>query len=227
MKAKHPDLYQEAEQLYEQLNERYPEKRDLTKTLEFLNYTTQYFTFTDLYRDRYKKKKATPKEKVTPETQTSTEMVLEIPLMSSDDANKTTSRQEDDDQAICIPEDTYNMLVDELTRDPQLYNVFNDMTDNTLRHQQDVDEIIRQFGLTQAEQSSVESPTMSRQLDELMGEIDDILPELEEGLTQADQSSVESPMSRQLDELRDEIDDILPEPEEQSRLEIELEQLGW
>ena len=226
MKAKHPDLYQEAEQLYEQLNEKYPEKRDLTKTSEFLIYTTQYSTFTDLYRDRYKKKKATPKEKVTPETQASTEMVLEIPLMSSDDVNKTTYRQEDDDQPFCIPEDTYNMLVDELRRDPDLHNVFKDMTDNTLRHQQDVDEIIRQFGLTQADQSCVENP-MSRQLDELMGEIADILPELEEGLTQADQSSVESPMSRQLDELRDEIDDVLPEPEEQSRLENELELLGW
>ena len=200
MKAKHPKLCEEAEELYVQLNKKYPEKRDLTKTSEFLTATTNYSTFTDLYRHRYKMKKINQKEKHTPET---TEMVLQIPLMSANDINMSTSSQGDnasmssnDDEALSIPEDTYNMLVEELLKDPELHNVFNDMKDNTPhhKHQQDVDEIIRQLGLTQAE---------------------------------PDRNSEESPMTQQYKEFMDEIDAILPELEKQSPLESELEQLGW
>ena len=201
MKAKYPKQYEEAEELYEQLNQRYPEKRDLTKTSEFLSATTNYSTFTDLYRHRYKMKKTNQKEKRTPET---TEMVLQIPLMTANDIDMSTSSQghnasmsaNDDEESLSIPEDTYNTLVEELLKDPELRNVFNDMTDNTPHHnhQQDVDEIIRQLGLTQAE---------------------------------PDRNSEESPMTQQYNEFMDEIDAILPELEKQSPLESELEQLGW
>ena len=227
MKANYPKQFGEAEELYEQLNKKYPEKRDLTKTSEFLTATTKHSTFTDLYRHRYKVKKTSQKEKHTPET---TEMVLQIPLMAANDITTssqgdnasmssnndealsipedtynmlTTSSQGDNasmstnnDEALSIPEDTYNMLVEDLLKDPELRNVFNDMTDShdTQRHQQDADEIIRQFGLTQAE---------------------------------PDRNGEKSPMTQLYNEFMDEIDAILPELEKQSPLESELEQLGW
>ena len=177
VKAKHPELYREAEQIYQMLEEKYPLKRDLTKTSEFLTHTTEYSTFQDLYRDRYKKKKANLKEATVSVTQ---EMRLEIPLMTTHDTNKRPSRQEDDDKQLCVPQDTYNILLEELRKDSELHKIFEDIMDNTPPPQSDVDEIIHQLGSSQPDQTCAKSPSLSRQLDDLMGEIDDMLPDLEE-----------------------------------------------
>ena len=183
VKTKHPEVYQDAERIYQMLDKRYPKKRDLTKTSEFLSLTTTYSTFTDLYRDTYKKRKADQKEKTIPGTQ---EMRLEISLMN------IPPRQKDDEQQLCLTQDTYSALLDELRKDPELQKTFESIMDDTSPPQFDVDENIQLLGSSQPDQTGAESPSLSQQLDDLMGEIDDILPDLQE----------QSPLENYLQQLR-------------------------
>ena len=70
--ALHPDIYNKADQMYEELKEFYPDKRDVRKTPQFLSLTTGTKSLNSYY---YKKKmlKKTRQEKLDT-------MVLEIPL---------------------------------------------------------------------------------------------------------------------------------------------------
>ena len=45
LKAKHPQVYGEADEFFTQLNKLYPDKRDLRKTVEFLHATTGITNF--------------------------------------------------------------------------------------------------------------------------------------------------------------------------------------
>ena len=210
MKNKYPDEYKEAEQFYQSLDRKYQNKRDLTKTTDFLHLTTGYHTFVELYRARAEE---TRKQKISQETHatgdttsvTGDTMSLEIQLMSNDDINNAILNE-----SLCIPEDTYNTLIDELAKDPQLYDMFNDILDTRPQPQQ----------LVQTTQDFTSSPQHQQEVDEIIHQL---------GLTQDRQTDVivQSPMSQQVDEILNELDDILPELMEQTPLEEELEQLGY
>ena len=51
LKAKHPEVYNQADQLYVELDEKYPMKRDLRKTLEFLHVTAGINNINEYYYD--------------------------------------------------------------------------------------------------------------------------------------------------------------------------------
>ena len=207
MKNKYPDEYKEAEQFYQSLDLKYQNKRDLTKTTDFLHLTTGYHTFVELYRARAEE---TRKQKISQETHaTGDTMSLEIQLTSNDDVNNAIHSQKVN-ESLCIPEDTYNALVNELAKDPQLYDMFNDILDTSAQPQQ----------LVQTTQDFTLSPQYQQEVDEIIHQL---------GLTQDRQTDaiVQSPMSQQIDEILNELDDILPELMEQTPLEQELEQLGY
>ena len=77
----HPDIYNKADQMYEELKELHPDKRDIRKTPQFLSLTTGTKSLNSYY---YKKKmlKKTRFEKLDT-------MVLEIPLTSINNPDET------------------------------------------------------------------------------------------------------------------------------------------
>ena len=230
MKAKHPKLCEEAEELYVQLYKKYPEKRDLTKTAEFLAATTNYSTFTDLYRHRYKMKKINQKKKHTTGT---TKMILQIPLMSPN--NTSTFSQGDNasmssnDEALSIPEDTYNASMssnDEALSIPEdTYNASMSSNDEALSIPEDTYNALVEELLKDPELHNVFNEMLDKTPHQQ--DVDEIIRQLELTQPEPDRNSEESPMTQQYNEFMDEIDAILPELEKQSPLESELEQLGW
>ena len=174
VKRKHPEAYKDAERIYQMLDKKYPTKRDLTKTTEFLSHTTEYTTFDELYRDTYQKRKTKQMEKTIPGTQ---EIRLEIPLMSANDIG--TSRQENGDQQLSLlTQDTYSALLDELRKDPEIMKAFENIMDDIPSPQHDdVGENIQVLGTSQ---TGAESPSFTQQLNDLMSEIDDIFPQWQE-----------------------------------------------
>ena len=130
IQTKYSKIYKEAEDYYKQLNSQYPNKRDLTKTQEFLYLSTGYKTFTCYYKERHqaKKKQKTQTDdnmemhqaKKKQKTHADNNMELKIPLMSSEDV---AIQQEPLDMS----DQTYESLITELRKDPDLYAIFNDM----------------------------------------------------------------------------------------------------
>ena len=87
LKAKHPQVYDEADEFYMQLNQMYPEKRDLRKTVEFLHATTGITNFSEFY---YKNKisKRVEKKHITDN------MLLEIPLLGQGTVTNNENEEE-------------------------------------------------------------------------------------------------------------------------------------
>ena len=143
LKKKYPEEYAEAERYYNQLNDKFPYKRDLIKTADFLQFSTGYSTFIEYYRMRSK-----PKEKPKPKEKAHTvedNMSLQIPLMDSEDVC-TTKLVEKADQALAIPDDVYDNIVSELRKDPQLYTIFDETTQqHNLSHEQQFEEVIEEL----------------------------------------------------------------------------------
>ena len=75
-KIKYPQIYCEADHHYTELNERYPQKRDLRKTVEFLHITGDAYDFKELY---YRNKLS----KRTQQNPNNDNMVLRIPLLDN------------------------------------------------------------------------------------------------------------------------------------------------
>ena len=67
---KHPDIYKDAEAFYKMLNHKYPEKRDLCKTIEYLELTTGAITYHQYYSHRKQDKRARDKRETASETTT-------------------------------------------------------------------------------------------------------------------------------------------------------------
>ena len=114
LKAKHPDVYSEADGLYTELNKLYPDKRDLRKTIEFLHITSGIKNINEYYyRNRVSKK--TEKNHITDN------MLLEIPLLNQ---NSLTNNQ--NESPTVIPQEI-NVHTDESpTVIPQEINVHTD-----------------------------------------------------------------------------------------------------
>ena len=173
LKKKHPKVYEEADQYYETLNLKYPSKRDLTKTAEFLQFSTGHSTFIEYYRTRVKNQKT--KNAHTVEDN----MALQIPLMDSEDVG-TTKLFEKADEALAIPDDVYNNIVSELVKDPQLYSIFEKTA-----HQAEVSQ-----GHQVDETTQQPKVSHQQQFEEAIEELEDLLPQL------FDQTPLEEELSR-------------------------------
>ena len=112
VKFKYPEVYADALNLYEFLNGAYPNKRDLTKTVEYLQITTGAVSYTKFYNDRKAQKKHQEKQ---------TEMELRIPLLTRETVQSQTT--------LDIPGATD--VVTEIMEDEPLRVVFNQITTET------------------------------------------------------------------------------------------------
>ena len=122
VKRKAPETYAEAENFLKILRQRYPHKRDHTKTHEFLVDTTGYEDYMQYY-NRTKLRRI--KQNKTASTTSVDNMVLAIPLMPETVvAENTTAPLQP------IPQETYEELITEITRDPALQVIFNDFVSN-------------------------------------------------------------------------------------------------
>ena len=118
VKAKHSQIYMEANEFYEQLDKHNPGKRDLCKTVEFLQSTTRFKSFTEYYK-REKSGLNTKRKK-----QPVDNMVLNIPLMVN---KKVTEEVNTCEPPLAIPDHLYLDLLQEIRNDPDLHAIFNDM----------------------------------------------------------------------------------------------------
>ena len=153
LKKKYPKEYKEATQYYDQLNKKYPDKRDLTKTDEFLFLSTGYTSFYQKYRAQECQKK---KKKTGDDNQINDTIALKIPLMDKSDVEIAVISEKIDD-SLLIPEDMYNNLLSEISKDPWMNAILNDIP-------------------TYPEKQVAEQ----QQIDQLLDELDDILPQITE-----------------------------------------------
>ena len=128
VKAKHPQIYMEAEEFYEQIDKHNPGKRDLCKTVEFLQITTRFKTFTEYYKR--KKSGLNSKRKNQPVDN----MVLNIPLLKHKKVTEEVNASEPNgsepnasEPPLAIPDHLYQDLLQEIRNDPDLYAILNDM----------------------------------------------------------------------------------------------------
>ena len=159
IKKKKPEEYAKVKQLYDELNKKYPTKRDLTKTDEFLYETTGYTSFYQMYRAKYESQKLEGnKQKIN-------DISLKIPLMEKGDVD-IAIMGEKVDESLRIPEDIYNNLLTEITNDPVMNSIFNSIN---IEQQQE-----------QQQQEQQQQEQQQQEIVELLQELDDILPELNE-----------------------------------------------
>ena len=148
---KNKEVYAEAKQLYDDLDKKYPEKRDLTKTDEFLHKTTGYTSFYQM--SRAKAKYQVQKQK--PDNQKTKGMSLEIPLMDKGDVDIAVMAEKVD-ESLCIPDHIYNNLLAEISKDPVMSSIFG-----TINQEQ--------------QQSEQQQQQQQQEIDEILDELDDIL----------------------------------------------------
>ena len=115
---KHKDVYEQAKKFYQQLDEKYPFKRDLTKTDEFVQETTEYTSAYCSAQAKYQAKKSNSQE--------AKGMTLEITLMNQSDVDIAVM-EEKVDQSLAIPEHVYNDLLMEIAKDPVMNSIFNNI----------------------------------------------------------------------------------------------------
>ena len=121
---KQPRIYEEANMFYNQLKAIHPNKRDLTRTHEFLVETTNYADYRDFYN---RKKVKHRKQRVTTTTTTTTQvdnMQLNIDLLTPQVVAENTHTP-----LRPIPDGLYQQLLAELRTDPELDTILNDMID--------------------------------------------------------------------------------------------------
>ena len=127
VRFKYPEVYADAEACYTRLNARYPDKRDLSKTIEYVQLTTGAITYSQYYNHRKQEKKSRNKGETAGETEEKTttgqdvvtdNMVLQIPLLHSDTVANNLS--------LNIPQHEEVMV--EIMNDSVLHAVFNNFT---------------------------------------------------------------------------------------------------
>ena len=135
VKHKHPQVYSEANKWYKQLDEMYPDKRDLRKTLEFLRMTMGVKTYNQYYelnRPNRKRKNETVEKSSKKQAQEKNgivdNMMLKIPLMKmSESILQRASTINDDESFLSITDQEYEAVIEELRNDPDLYAIYNDL----------------------------------------------------------------------------------------------------
>ena len=122
VQVKYPDAYNDAEACYETLNAKYPNKRDLTKTIEFVQLNTGATTYAQYYSYRKQQKREQEKKQAQATETTTTArndmFDLRIPLLSPEIVENNRS--------LNIPE--YPEVMTEIVADPDLRTVFNQLT---------------------------------------------------------------------------------------------------
>ena len=116
---KNKDVYDEAKNFYDQLDDKYGTKRDLTKTDEFMYKTTGYSVH-QMYQLKYKTKKNNSRPK------NQKEIAVNIPLMNQGDVDIAVM-SEKVNEGISIPDSVYNELLDEISKDPIMRNIFGEL----------------------------------------------------------------------------------------------------
>ena len=138
IRARYPDIYNEVNGYYNELDSKYPEKRDLCKTVEYLYATTGFKSHGEWYHSKRKNQMAKQESKKPNEKTTILDnMELKIPLMSNThQITKNSPRTEVEETPLVIPDSIYDDLVKELRNDPDLYDIFNDMNIDDLSQEQ-------------------------------------------------------------------------------------------
>ena len=121
---KNKDVYDEAKNFYHQLDAKYGTKRDLTKTDEFM-YSTTGYTVREMYQIKYKTKNQT-KPRQEPNQPNQKEIAVNIPLMNQSDVDIAVM-SEKVNEGISIPDSLYNDLLDEISKDPIMCNIFREL----------------------------------------------------------------------------------------------------
>ena len=156
VRRKAPDTYDEAENFLKALPQQYPTKRDYTKTHEFLIKTTNYEDIHHYYnrkrRSAKQNKTTSTSTTVTSTTSTSTtvtsttvvdNMVLDIPVMPESVVSENTAPLE------TIPEEIYQQIIKEITIDPALKTIFDDVcTNQDLEDDMELDNIVLDESIT-------------------------------------------------------------------------------
>ena len=93
----------------------------LTKTDEFV-YSTTGYTVRETYQRKYKIKNQTKQSQDNNEKG----IVVNIPLMSQSDVDIAVM-EEKVNEDIAIPDSVYNELLDEISKDPIMRNIFNEL----------------------------------------------------------------------------------------------------
>ena len=115
---KNKEIYDEAKKFYDELDKKYPGKRDLTKTDEFVHETTGY-TIYQTYQINYQTRK-------NPLSNNQKDIALNIPLMNKDDVDLAVMSEKVNEE-ISIPELIYKGLLEEISNDPSMSNIFKDL----------------------------------------------------------------------------------------------------
>ena len=136
VRKKNKEVYQEAEKFYQQLDQKYPTKRDLTITDEFVQSTTEY---TSAFQSAQAKYYARKKQKS--DTQQVKAIALEIPLMNESDVDIAVMNEKVD-ESLCIPQYIYNDLLTEISKDPAMTAIFNDTCKEQPEEQQELTKIL-------------------------------------------------------------------------------------
>ena len=156
------NIYAEVQQLYEEIKQKNPGRKDLTKTVEFMQTVEPHKMIPSYYyikrMEQAEPCRNSPPKRTnsTPKKKNSTpRMVLNIPLMvttkisttammNTEIPSTTTTRdlemaasppildQEDPTPQLEIPDHICEDLIQELRQDPELYRIFNDF--NTSDH---------------------------------------------------------------------------------------------
>ena len=152
------DVYDEAKKLYDELNMKYPGKRDLTKTDEFMQRTTGY-TIHQMYQINQQTKK-TPRSGnengiavVNKDDVELADIALDIPLMNKDDVELAVIGEKVSNE-ISIPDFNYNQLVEEISNDQSMSNIFSQLNQ---KQTEELDEILDELdGILPDEKSQLE-----------------------------------------------------------------------
>ena len=118
VKRKAPDIYAEAEGFLKTLKQRYPTKRDCTKTHEFMVSTTEY----NSYEEYYRRKKPQCKESSVRKTAFVDNMSISIPLLPENVVAENVAPLQ------LVSEEISEEIVREITSDPILRDIFNDFS---------------------------------------------------------------------------------------------------
>ena len=89
VKSIHGDIYEEAQQLYETIKQKNPGRKDLTKTVEFMQEVVPNRTIPVYYYTRQKQQTGPRRNNTAGRTSSTTHMVLNIPLIEASEISTT------------------------------------------------------------------------------------------------------------------------------------------
>ena len=213
IKRKKPEVYAEVKPLYDELDKKYPTKRDLTKTDEFLCQTTGYTSFYQMYRSKYESS-----QKPEPNNKKIKDISLKIPLMEKGDVD-IAIMAEKVDESLRIPEDVYNNLLTEITNDPVMNSIFNSVNieqeqQQQEQQQQEMGELLQeQQQQEQQQQEMGELLQEQQQQEQQQQEMGELLQEQQQQEQQQQEMGelLQEQQQQEMRELLQELDDILPQ----------------